>query len=391
MRAALAAGGLATLGTLPIFLVSSQAVTVGEELGLDEAGLGLAAGCFFGAAALVTMAVGGLLDRVPTRVATLGAAGLSALVCLLIALGARSVPALLVLLALSGVGNALLQVSANLILAREVPPGRHGLAYGIKQSAVPVAVMTGGLAVPTVGAAVGWRSTFTLTAVMFLLVALGTLRRGPARVTREAPRVTGRQRPARGGLVVTAAATTLGSAAAVSLGAFLPAWAYDTGLTTAQAALLLAAGGAFSLAGRLGAGLAADRRTGRHMPVVSLHLGVGALGLLLISLGHPAALVAGAVIAFGVGWSWPGVLVFALVRVGRDSPGSASSAVLGGNFAGAAVGPAVFGYLVGAAGFPVAWNVAAGAMLLAALLVVLARSAFVADARRRPPTLGALE
>lgn len=384
MRPALAAGGLATLGNLPIFLLSAQAVSVGQDLGLDVAALGWATSCFFGVAAVVSLTCGGLVDRLPSRVATLTATSLSAAACLGIAFGARTVSGLLALLALGGAGNALLQVTANVILARLVPPGRRGLAYAIKQSAIPLAVIAGGLAVPTICAFVDWRSMFTITAGAFLLVAATRLRRGPAPGP-HAVRTRARDLPPRGALLVTAVATMLGSAAAVSLGAFLPAWAHETGLTTDQAALLLSFGGACSLLARLGSGLAADRRSGWHLPVVSLHLGVGALGVVLVSLEAPASLVLGTVIAFGVGWSWPGVLLFALVRVGRDSPGSASSAVQGGNFAGAALGPALFGYVVATAGFVPAWRLAAFAMVAGALLLVLARGMFVSDRRRRPP------
>lgn len=81
---------------------------------------------------------------------------------------------------------------------------------------------------------------------------------------------------------------------------------------------------------------------------------------------------------------WPGVLLFALVRVGRDSPGTASSAVQGGDFAGAAAGPALFGSLVATTDYPTAWR-AAVAMLLGGLLLVVTRAMFLADRRHRPP------
>lgn len=387
MRVALAAGGFATLGTLPIFLLSAQAVVVGAELGTDEADLGLAASCFFGVAAVVSLTCGGLLDRLSPAVATLTAAGLSAVACLGIALGVHSFAALIVLLAVGGAGNALLQVSANVMLARAVPPERRGMAYGIKQSAIPVAVMVGGLAVPTFGALVGWRGTFAITAGLCLLLAVASLRRvgGPAaQQSQGGPR----DLPPRAALLVSASATMLASSAAVSLGAFLPSWAHRVGLTTGQAAMLLAAGGALSLVARLGSGFAADRRSGRHLPVVTVHLVVGAVGVVLLSFGQVPVLVVGTLLAFGVGWSWPGVMLFALVRLGRDSPGSASSAVQGGNFAGAALGPALFGLLVSTLDYPTAWRVAAAVMVAAAGLVLAARRMFVLDQRRRPPVRG---
>lgn len=125
-------------------------------MGLDEANLGLAASCFFGAAAVATLAGGAFMDRLSGRASTFTAAALSATACLGIAWGVTTLTGLLLLLAVGGLGNALLQGTGNVMLAHAVPPSRRGMAYGIKQSAIPVAVITGGLAAPTVGALVGW-------------------------------------------------------------------------------------------------------------------------------------------------------------------------------------------------------------------------------------------
>lgn len=384
LRTAAAAGGLATLGTLPVFLVSAQAVLIREDLRIDDARLGVAAGTFFGVAALVSLTCGGLLDRVSSRTSTLVAAVVSAGGTLGIALGARSFGSLLVLLVLAGAGNAALQMTANVTLARTVPPGRQGMAYGIKQSAIPLAVMVGGLAVPSVGVLLGWRWTFAMTGVACLFVAALAVRQAPVRVER-APSSVPRDRPPATALVVSGVATMLASSAVVCLGAFLPVWAHSLGLSPARSGLLLSAGGALALVARLGSGFAADRRAGWHMPVVAAHLVVGAVGVSLLSLEDVTMLVVGTLIAFGIGWSWPGVLLFAVVRVGRDSPGAASGAIQGGNFAGAALGPALFGHLATASGYSTAWRAAACMMLIAAALVAIARRMFVGDRQRRPP------
>lgn len=384
LRTAVAAGGLATLGTLPIFLLSAQAVLIRGDLMIDDTRLGVAAGAFFGTAALVSLTCGGLVDRVSSRTSTLIAAVISAVGTLGIALGARSFVSLLALLVIAGAGNAALQMTANVTLARTVPSGRQGMAYGIKQSAVPLAVMVGGLAVPSVGVLVGWRWTFALTGGACLLVAALGRRQGPVRVGR-APLSGVRDRPPAAALVVSGAATMLASSAVVCLGAFLPVWAHSLGLSPARSGLLLSAGGALALVARLGSGFAADRRVGRHMPVVAIHLVVGAAGIWLLSLEDVATLIVGTLIAFGIGWSWPGVLLFAVVRVGRDSPGPASGAIQGGNFAGAALGPVLFGYLATTSGYPTAWRAAACMMLVATALLAIARRMFIVDRQKRPP------
>lgn len=381
LRSAGAAGGLATLGTLPVFLLSAQAVLIRDDLRVDDARLGLAAGAFFGVAALVSLTCGGLVDRVNSRTSTLVAAGISAVGTLGIAVGARSFVSLLVLLLIAGVGNAALQMTANVTLARTVAPGRQGMAYGIKQSAVPLAVVVGGLAVPSVGVLIGWRWTFAITGGICLLVAALGARQGAVRPAAR-PSSHSRVRPPVAALLVSGAATMLASSAVVCLGAFLPVWAHDLGLSPSRSGLLLAGGGALALVARLGSGFAADRRVGWHLPVVATHLVVGAAGIVLLSLQDMTALVVGTLIAFCIGWSWPGVLLFAVVRAGRDSPGLASGAIQGGNFAGAALGPVLFGILAASLGYPTAWRAAAGVLVASAALLVIARRMFNAGGGR---------
>ena len=92
-----------------------------------------------------------------------------------------------------------------------------------------------------------------------------------------------------------------------------------------------------------------------------------------------------ALLAFGLGWSWSGLLLYAVVRVGRDSPSVASGVVQAGAFVGGAAGPAVFGLVVGTFGYATAWRIAALLFLAAATLVLVARRLFIADLVARPP------
>ena len=60
-------------------------------------------------------------------------------------------------MAVLGLANAACQGTANAAVATALPRHRRGLGFGIKQSAVPVAIMFGGLAVPTTTVLFGWR------------------------------------------------------------------------------------------------------------------------------------------------------------------------------------------------------------------------------------------
>lgn len=379
----LIAAAMTALGALPVFLLSAQSVLVREDLRFGEPQLGLAVGIFFGAAALSSVWSGQLADRFGRRASTIAAGSLAAAGAVGVAVASVSFPVLLGLLAVCGVANSALQTTANLIVARSVPHRRQGVAFGVKQSAVPVATLLGGLAVPTIGVVVGWRWTYaaaTVAAVLVVLAGLRVPRRPPAQ---RAAHRAGEGAPT-AALVVTAIAATLSSAAVNSLAAFLPAWAFEVGLTPGDAGLLLAAASGACVLGRIASGVAADRRSGHHLRAVAVQLTVGAFGLVLLSLSSIPTLLAGALVAFAVGWSWPGVLLFSMVRVGRDNPAGASSAVQVGAFTGGATGPVLFGVLVAATSYPTAWRTAAVVLLVATGLLLVARRMFLDDLAQRP-------
>ncbi|MDP9441779.1 MAG: MFS transporter, partial [Actinomycetota bacterium] len=123
-----------TGATLPVFLTGGLSVQLRSDLGFGQAGLGLAVGAFFGAAALSSAVLGRVAERVGPSVATRLSGALSGAVLLAVAAGARNFTALVALLACGGATNALAQPAANLFIARTVPQHRLGIAFAIKQS-----------------------------------------------------------------------------------------------------------------------------------------------------------------------------------------------------------------------------------------------------------------
>lgn len=384
------ASGLTTLGTLPVFLLASQSVLVRDDLDFGPRAFGLTVGTFFAAAAVAAILGGMVADRVGPRVSTVAAGMLAAVGGLGIGLVVDRWSSLLAMMVVLGVANAACQVTANLSMARSVPAHRRGLGFGVKQAAIPLAIVLAGLAVPTLTAAFGWRSTFVAIGAAGLLVAVAGL--APRRSTVPAAPVGSdvREVPPLRALLVAMAAITLASAAANALGAFFASWSFEVGLSPSEAGVLMAVGSALNIAARLLAGHLADRRHGRNLPVVAAQMLVGAAALWALSVSSVEVLVPASVVAFAIGWSWPGLLLFAVVRVGRDSPGTASGLVQAGAFIGGATGPLAFGYLIDLTDYPTAWRIAGLGFVVAAVLVMVARRLFVADLVARPPreTLG---
>lgn len=376
-RVATGAVIVTTASVLPVFLTGALAVQLSRDLAFDPSGLGLVVALYFGVSALCSLPVGMVVERagsrVTSRIAVVGAAVLMAA----LALGARSYVALVVLLLCGAWCNVMGQLSSNLTLARSVPAHRMGLSFGVKQAAIPAATLLAGLAVPAVALTVGWRWAYGIGA----LLALAALFACPRADARPPARAAKGDR-ATGALAVIGAASGLAAGTATALGIFLVASAVDRGIDPGLAGLVLTLGSVVGLSARLLHGWLADRRTGGHVAVVAASLTSGAAGFVLLAVPGTPALVVGVVLAFGLGWAWPGLLQFAVVRLNPSAPAAATSIVQVGVYAGGFAGPIVFGSLATHAGFPTAWTVNAVVMLVSAALMLVGRRMLVAHARR---------
>lgn len=367
VRAATGAVTTTIASVVPVFLVGGLAVQIADDLAFSPAGLGLAVSVYFGVSALASVPAGGLVERYgPAAVARLGIV-LAAASLLAIGALARSFAVLLVLLAVSAAANAFGQLASNVALARHVPSGRQGLSFGVKQAAIPVSTLLAGAAVPAVGLTLGWRWAFAIAAG----AALSALLLVPDdRRAMSAASAAARGRGT-GPLVVIGVAATLAAAAANALGTFLVDASVARGVAPGLAGLTLSLGSVVCVSARVLSGWFADRRTGGHVAIIAGMLVVGAVGLGLLALSTPLALAVGVCLGFGLGWAWPGLMTFAVVRLHPQSPAAATSITQTGVYAGGCLGPLALGALAAHAGYPAMWVTAAVAMLFAAAFMLL--------------------
>ncbi|MEA2332026.1 MAG: hypothetical protein QOH58_2164 [Thermoleophilaceae bacterium] len=359
--------GAATV--LPGFLVGALALQIRGDLDVSVGTVALGVTVFFAAGALGAGPGGRLAERVGALRAMRGCVVITAVCLVLAALLADSPVALHGLLAVAGLANAVNQPAINMFMADQVPLDRQGLAFGIKQAAIPAAVLVSGLALPVLALPLGWRPTFAICAAGVLAVAAMVGHSAPRFVS--PPKRPPAPRPSRK-LVLTAAAAALATAGPNSLGAYLVASAVDVGIHEGVAGALAAAGSASSLLVRIALGHAADRRRDYGFSTMIVLLVAGALGFALLAAGEPGLFVAGAFVAFGLGWGWPGLFNLAIVDLHREAPGAASGVSQTGIYVGAALGPAAYGLLSSEVGYPAAWGAVAGVMLVAAAAVAYA-------------------
>ncbi|SFE06811.1 Predicted arabinose efflux permease, MFS family [Actinopolyspora alba] len=355
-----------TVGILPAFLVGGLGVQLQQDFGFGPAVLGAGAAGFFAVAALSSRLMGWLSERIgPVPAMRLAAVGSA--VCAGGIATSRNLGWLLAMLWLAGLPNALGQPASNLLIARCVPANRRATAFGIKQSAIPASTLLAGLAVPAVALTFSWRWAFAGAALVGMCAALSVPRsvigHGGSAIA------AGREsvEPGRGVLLLITLAAGLASAAANSLGSFVTTTGVQVGFGPGAAGLVLAVGSVAGLCMRLAMGVLADRRNPNPIVVITLLLLIGSAGFVLMALPLPVAFLIGAVVGFGAGWSWPGLLNFAVAGLYPRRVAGATSVSQTGVYIGGSAGPLLFGVVASHAGLAEAWSAAGVVALLAAV------------------------
>ena len=402
-----------TCSVLPGFLIGSQSVQLGEDLDIGLAAVGAAVSVAWLVGSALSAAMGRVAERrgggPALRVAALGGATSMAV----IAVAAHSWPLLALGAAGGGAANALAQPSANLLIARRLPPERHGLGFGVKQAAIPFATVLGGLAVPAVTLTLGWRWTFAFGALLAVLAAVAVpstreprpadplgapdadAREGggdpggehpaapevadrsatPAATSAPAPATGARPSgPRRRALAMLGAGVGCGAAAAASLSSFLVPGAVEVGVAEGWAGILLTVGSLMGITVRLSLGVRADRVGGDQLPLVARMMVAGSVALAAFSLARAPVYVLATPLAFGAGWAWPGLFNLSVVRRFAEAPAAATGVTQTGTYLGAGVGPLAFGATAGGIGFGWAWLGAAAVLATGSAAMVVGRT-----------------
>jgi len=365
-----------TVVAIPVFLVGSLAVFIAEDLGFSVVELGGVASVFFGSAAIASVVGGRLTVRFGHKLGMYVGVASTATAVLGIGLFAQTPVQIAALMVFGGVGNGLTQPAVNFLLARRVAPDRQGLAFGVKQSAIPASTLFAGLSIPLLAATFGWRAPFLVLVLLAGLVVVLTPRRSTVIAGAVARRGSKEMRPGIT-LYILALGGVLGSAAANSLGAFLVLSLINGGVVASTAGVIAAVSSATSVTIRLIIGKVSDRFSFTNLYFVAGMQAVG--GVAFIWLGFVTGvgpLATLAMLAFGIGWGWPGLFLYNVIRRFPLIPGRASGVIQSSAFIGGIIGPFTFGVIVATAGFTPAL-VAAGAASVAAGIAVFGGEALL--------------
>ena len=387
VRAVAASIACLTASVMPGFLAGALGSDIKDEFAIGDTGLGMTLAATYLISGVASIHAGELSDRMGARRSLLLSMWVTVAGYLAVAVLARSFPTFLVSMAVAGAGLTLAGPAAKVLVAQHVSTGRHGVAFAVHMSAIPLAPLLAGLTVPLVGGTSGWRWAFVGGAVLAVvgILMLPAEMRAPEPPAAREPAAPGRFAHVRlAPLFAFGASATLASSAVFSAAAFFVVNSESAGISEDSAGLLLSATSAGVIVARILLGVMADRgRTGDILTVAVL-LVASAGGYALMAADTPWLYALGGQIAIILGWSWPALMVLALIRMNLHAPGLASSFAVGGLNLGAVVGPAAFGAISDAASSPVALVVAAVWTFAAAALCLLGRLIQQRSAARTP-------
>ena len=386
VRAVAASIACLTASVMAGFLAGALGRDIKDTFAIGDTGLGMTLAATYLLSAVASIHAGELSDRMGARRSLLLSMWVTVAGYLAVAVVAQSFPTFLISMAVAGAGLTLAGPASKVLVAQHVSTRRLGVAFAVHMSAIPLAPLLAGLTVPLVGGTSGWRWAFVGGAV---LAGVGMLMLPAEERAPEPQPATKATAPGRfahvrlAPLFTFAASATLASSAVFSAAAFFVVNSESAGISEDAAGLLLSATSAGVIAARILLGVMADRgRTGDILTVAVL-LVASAGGYTLMAADTPWLYALGGQIAIVLGWSWPGLMVLALVRMNPHAPGLVSSFAVGGLNLGAVVGPAAFGAISDAASSSTALAAAAVWTFTAAGLCLLGR--LVSGSSTGPP------
>ena len=380
LRPAVVGMAVDTVGVLPVFLTGALAVQLRDDIGLSLDSLGLVYASYFTFAALLSAPLSRVAERMGPEWSLRVGTAVYVVAFLGIATLATTPAILSAFIALSGAATALTRTASSVLIARNVEPGRQGLAFGLKHSSIPIGSLLAGLSVPTIALTVGWHWAYVAAAVLTVIVLLAI----PSSSGHPAPTSSeGKADMPMGTLIFAAVSFGLGSSAAASLGAYTVSTAVASGMSEGAAGILVAVGSVVGLASRLLIGHWTDRRRGSQLDLVSWMLAIGGVGFLMLGLVQEWVMLLAVPVSFATGWAWLGSYNLAMVRLNPVAPGAAVGITQTGAFVGAIVGPIGLGFLAEEVSFSAAWFAAAIASLAAAIIIFVLRRFILGEPGQR--------
>ncbi|MCC3290939.1 MFS transporter [Arthrobacter sp. zg-Y1110] len=349
-------------GPMMNYGLSATSTLIMADLRISDAQFGLLAATCFAGAAVSSMWLGRLSDRISARSQLLIMFGGTAF-----ALGFAALSGnyfwLLAAVLLSGPAQAISNPTTNRIIIHAVEPGKRPGWMGIKQSGVQASQLFSSLFFPAAALIAGWRGAAVGAVVVLLLLLAYAWYRLPPEPRLPAPRAPGqpadRKFPA--AVWLLAAFALFSGAGMQATNVYLPLFAQrEIGFSLLMGGVTAAVAGVVGVTSRVlwGRRMADGVRASTLLLILAAGAVCGAALLLAAGqTGAPALLWSG-VVFHGASVLGVNVVVMAgvLREVPRERVGAASGAVSLGMYSGFALGPLAMGLLLQySGGFLAGW------------------------------------
>jgi len=361
---------------LPVFLVGALSLQIRQDILITAAQLGLIASAYFLVSASMSIPLGRLAQRWgPMR--SLRVSGVVLMTgSLCIGVLAQTWQSVFLGVGIVGIANALAQPAGNLALAKGVSKAR-GLAFGVKQAAIPIAALSAGIAVPIAASFIGWRAIFVAVGAGALLTGFFAkwITETPTDRTGQPPV------PAQNSdkivlfpLLMFSLGGMMAGAAATSFAFFFVQTAVSVGWAEIPAGRLLAIASFGSIGVRIAAGWLVDRFHLDGFVWVASCMAAGSATFFLLGFSQQSFLFGMVyVIAFAFGWGWPGLFLYAVAAKNQSRVAVASGIAQSGVWVGGVVGPYSFGIIADRWSFSEAFFAASILCLLGVIFVLYSK------------------
>jgi MFS family permease len=354
-----------SLGILATFII--------DDLSISRAELGVVLAVVNVAAATLSPVVGRVTDRIGGKAAIVALFALAGAAFLLLGVAVGYV-VLLVAAITGAISNAFANPATNKLIAEDVPTGERGLITGIKQSGVQGGIFLGGLTVPSIAIAIGWRGAYLVVAAIPMVFAVLALWLVPSAPTGVSARSAGRRGRLPAAIWWLAGYGFL-SGFSGSVTYLVPLFAEETlGLSPIVGGVAVSVIAVVAVAGRIVWSRFAERSTAYRGSLLSMAWLSLLAAVLFFTSGEIAVwLLWPAAVAIALGsssWNSVGMLAV-MVEAGVAATGRASGVVLFGFLTGLGLGPPVFGAIVDATGsYDLMWMLSASTAIAAGMVIV---------------------
>lgn len=354
------AAALTVVCSLPLYLTGALAPQINRDLPLSASDLGTVLAVYWIAGAAGSFVSARWAGLLTDRAAMTVSLAIVMLGLLSAGLFATETWHLLVIIGLTGIANGTGHSPANSQLQRRLPDSVQGLGFGIKQAAIPVASVVAGLSVPLFGATIGWRAALVIGAGLCVPILVAVLRGvdgearnessvGGAGERERMPQVVRRKAVRLSLVTLLAAGSFAASATLVTTVADMRDWSVET------AALALAGASLVGAILRVFASAVPGFSLRQAWGLLVALIGLGALGMLIMSIPVPAAFYIGMFLVQGPGWAWPGIMHFVGARISQGHVGAVTGIVQGMVSISSALIPLLTGVLLVSFGVTAAW------------------------------------